>query len=613
MLGIIAIILNIILFKTTPDTNTTRMSLIFMAIGVLSIIFSTLHIYPLGSLTGTSTQLINSIFLFIFAPIALKTTNIVFKEKKDFLGVNIALFIIARLAWEIVFPRHITFSSDHLAFTGLFTFLILSQTIDINIKSLTSIKKPSQIIHVIGIIASLLCIFMFYNNSAKILTLILLPSAYIFQYVISKRLPKNIAEYISTALPIVTGIVMTISIYLLTSFKVIGSTGFWKIIWECGMFLDSLANSITPKIFFVGWGWGNINDLIMNEVWLPGISNTHLNESATNKLMGLINGLGINHVHNEISQYFIAGGILFVALYIAMWGYVAWCARKNKLAIAVLTVICALYTVWFNATSDIVLLIVMLGVVVANKNTSAKNTTKPIIKNALALYSTIGLVLYCGFTSIFYIPYVKCLETQISKEAFYGTWYTGEKTGFRTEKLIFRKQILKYLNQLSDNKKISQNQMTYLIDMLDILKKKSNMQNSNNNLELCYIYTFLFNIKSAPQIEKIRQREFPHWTTAVSRVIQNYSNRPDLIVTYLQWHTNRGFDEAVSQITKQALAVNPNNAVALYWRGLLFIKNGNALGERMIEDAYKNNINRYQTTNSKYYEKYKHLSDPAYR
>ena len=82
----------------------------------------------------------------------------------------------------------------------------------------------------------------------------------------------------------------------------------------------------------------------------------------------------------------------------------------------------------------------MFGVVVSNKGiiakenlakeTIAKETTKPIIKNALVLYSTLGLIIYCVFASIFYIPYLKCLETKISKEAFYGTWYTGDKNWF---------------------------------------------------------------------------------------------------------------------------------------------------------------------------------------
>ena len=327
----------------------------------------------------------------------------------------------------------------------------------------------------------------------------------------------------------------------------------------------------------------------------------------------MINGLGLNHIHNEIAQYLTAGGILFVALYIIMWGYVSWCARKRKFVIAILTTLCALYTVWFTFTGDIILFLVMFGVVVSNKGTLAKETTKPIIKNALVLYSTIGLIIYFVFASIFYIPYLKSLETKISKEAFYGTWYTGDKTGFRTEHYIFRNNAIKHLYALSNNKKLFQHQMTYLIDILDILKKKSSLQTPDVNLELSTIYSTLFTIKTSPQIEKIRQREFPNWATVTVRVMQNYPNRPELIMPYLQWHTQRGFDEAVDQITRQALTINPNNAVALYWRALLFIKHDNALGERILEDAYKNNINRYHVTQPEYYEKYKHLLDPAYR
>ena len=618
ILGVIAIILNIILLKKTPDINTTRASLIFMTIGMLSILFSAFNKYPPFNLTGEATQLISGIFLFIVAPIILKTTNIVFKEKKDLLGVSISLFIIVRLAWELVYPTHISHSSDFLAFTGLFTLIILSYTIHIDIKSIKSIKniegikRPSQIIQIIAIIASLLCIFAFNNKTAKLLTLILLPSVYIFQYGISRKLPKNIAEYISTALPITTGIVMTILIYLSTSFSIVSSSGWAHTLWQRGEILESLINSITTKVFFIGNGWSNINAFISNQVWSSGISNTHLNETLPD-LAPLTIGLGVNHLHNEIAQYLTAGGILFVVLYIIMWGYLSWCARKNKFTIAVLTTLCALYTMWFTFTGDIVLFLVMFGVVVSNKGTLAKDTVKPVIKYALVLYSTIGLIIYCSFTSIFYIPYVKSLETKISKEAYYGTWYTSDKTGFATEQGILRKTIINHLRALSNNKKIFQDQMTHLIDTIELLKKNSNSHNPTINLELSTIYTRLYTIKSSPPIEEIRQREFSNWASSIINVIESHPNRPDLIIRYLEWHTQRGFDEAVDQVTKRALMANPNNAVALYWRGLLFIKHGNPLGQKILEDAYKNNINRYQKTDPKYYAKYKHLLDPAYR
>ena len=81
------------------------------------------------------------------------------------------------------------------------------------------------------------------------------------------------------------------------------------------------------------------------------------------------------------------------------------------------------------------------------------------------------------------------------------------KTGFRTEHYIFRNIAFKHLYALSNNKKLFQHQMTYLIDILDILKKKSSPQTPDVNLELSSMYHTLFNIKTSPQIEKIRQRE----------------------------------------------------------------------------------------------------------
>ena len=48
-------------------------------------------------------------------------------------------------------------------------------------------------------------------------------------------------------------------------------------LWQRGSFLESLANSITAKVFFIGDGWGKTNALISNELWVQGVSNTHLN------------------------------------------------------------------------------------------------------------------------------------------------------------------------------------------------------------------------------------------------------------------------------------------------------------------------------------------------
>ena len=67
----------------------------------------------------------------------------------------------------------------------------------------------------------------------------------------------------------------------------------------------------------------------MNYGW-QGVSNTHLNTVSSNS-NGMINGLGLNHIHNEIAQYLTAGGIVFVALYIIMWGICFMVCTKKKI------------------------------------------------------------------------------------------------------------------------------------------------------------------------------------------------------------------------------------------------------------------------------------------
>ena len=591
---------------------------LFSGMGLLTLLFAPLHLYPLGGILGTPHQANNGIILFASAPILFLTSEYLYSKNKAYLQCLFSLFVIIRLIYEYLYPLSINASNDFLSVALLLLLIILISSFDKKSIPLKELKKPTNILSIIAIALSLYSIYAFNNESVKlamsfgaILAIVLVTIQHKFS-ALYKKLHKIIF-----LLPALISVSTTFIIYIL---QVIDTEILYNTsvtLWQRSTLLDMAVNAMGIKEWLIGNGWGLNNDLILNNVWVDGIVN-YSNNKLDSNFNSSINGRGINHIHNSLFEFLMSGGILMGLGYLSIYVFAGWSCRNRPILLSMWTAFALTETVWFMSPATMVIYIFALGITIVSNDTTSLKPTGFILKlkKIVVTKSFILLALFSIFMSTTYIPYVNKLSKKIPSETFYGTYYAPEKTGFRTEYFIWRKLYLLVFNDLAQGKYFQQDAITYTVDIIDSLKKKSNEGYKKSTIELNNLYKVLFNIQTKSNttlLEKFSPREFNNWATAVLRLAESYPKRYDLYVHYLSWHMDRQFYPAVDEMTKRLLRSDPNNPVALYWRGILFLEHDNPLGEDMIKDAFKLNVTRYQYVNPTYYKKYKSLQDPLYQ
>ena len=598
-----------VLYNEKQTEPSYKITMLFILIGLITIITAPFKQYPLGSLIGHSYQQFNSITLFIIAPAIIKITDYLKTKNNNVIEIMVVLFIISRIIHELIFPNRLTLSNDFMAFTGLFSLAIIAPTITKDFFNKLNIAK------IIGAICSVLMVLLSDNRTAIAILIVIPTFIIIFNYICKKIVKKETVHNINQIVPVSLLIISTIFILLGSIFGIFSDSNFTETLWQRGIFLQSAIDGFDLKTLLIGNGWGSSSNFILNHLWQDGVKVTKNNLLAIN-FDTIISNNGFQHIHNELFEYLISGGIIITTLYCTIWYKISKYSKNNIITIIILSSIAVLYSTWFTFTGDIVLFIVMIALI-ANK-ASKKQTQKSKYTNIMNVYVSFTCIILFIFNAFIYIPYLNKFNRGIPREFFYGSFYSGEKTGFTTEKYIIRRYVLGIFKKIENNEPISQKEIRYVVDSFDTLKKKAIEGNEIAIIEINMLYNKLFSIKhnnnkNSVTIKQLINREFDNWKTVVLLANDKFKNRIELASIYLEMHTILNFDQAVDDITKKLLISNPNNTVALYYRGLLLKKYKNNLGEEMLKESFKQNITRYQTVKPEIYEKYKQYLDPKYR
>lgn len=597
-----------VLYNEKQTEPSCKITMLFILIGLITIITAPFKQYPLGSLIGHSYQQFNSITLFIIAPAIIKITDYLKTKNNNVIEIMVVLFIISRIIHELIFPNRLTLSNDFIAFTGLFSLAIIAPTITKDFFNKLNIAK------IIGAICSVLMVLLSDNRTAIAILIVIPTFIIIFNYICKKIVKKETVHNINQIVPVSLLIISTIFILLGSIFGIFSDSNFTQTLWQRGIFLQSAIDGFDLKTLLIGNGWGSSSNFILNHLWQDGVKVTKNNLLAIN--FDTISNNGFQHIHNELFEYLISGGIIITTLYCTIWYKISKYSKNNIITIIILSSIAVLYSTWFTFTGDIVLFIVMLALI-ANK-ASKKQTQKSKYTNIMNVYVSFTCIILFIFNAFIYIPYLNKFNRGIPREFFYGSFYSGEKTGFTNEKYIIRQYVLGIFKKIENNEPISQKEIRYVVDSFDTLKKKAIEGNEIAIIEINMLYNKLFSIKhnnnkNSGTIKQLINREFDNWKTVVLLANDKFKNRIELASIYLEVHTILNFDQAVDDITKKLLISNPNNTVALYYRGLLLKKYKNNLGEEMLKESFKQNITRYQKVKPEIYEKYKQYLDPKYR
>ncbi|MGB1361474.1 MAG: hypothetical protein ACPG8V_05085 [Alphaproteobacteria bacterium] len=594
----------ILLLNQTENNNITKIILIFAGLGILTIINNLFNEYSFGGIIGNINSFNYGISGFIAIPLLILIASYLYKNNKNALIILITTFILTRTLIEFFSNKSVTFSNDFLAIPGFLSLMSLLLLKPIN--EIKTDKSAISIISLIGIVISIISILFIDNNSAKLL-LILTPITYLF---ITKTPLKKISWQIAFATPVI----ITILIYMVSTIPNVEKYTAIETLWVRSMYLDMAISSMDIRSFFIGSGWGDSGVDVIGEKWVDGISlyPGNATENTLSSHLLAIKGMNLFHTHNDLIEYLFSGGILITLLYITLNGFIGYSLRNTPVVLSLFISFLVLQSLWFYIIIDITVYALFIALAVSQNKEKVTIKLNKINKYIIPSNGMLAITLSV-FLIFTYTPYLKHFSVKIPQEFFSNNFYSANKTGGNNERYINRAIFQINLNNELTTNNASNLKLLYIVDSFDSYKRLYKMGNKLAIFELSTLYDLLFEDGNTENLNKIRKREFSNWATTVLEVYKNYPKLHDTSVVYLYWHFQRGFDEAIDEVTKRLLTINPENPVALYWRGKLFLKHNNDLGYKMIEDAFKLNITRYQMVDDKHYQKYKHLIEPRYR
>ncbi len=610
LINIFALILYIAHYKSDPPHIIYTL---FFGMSVITLIFAPFRDAWLGGIMGDIEFPIYGILFLISAPIYINAILRLCQKNIFIVPVILCTVTILRLILLIVFDITAVGNKD---FESLSAYVLLIGILaSVPWHTWTNTHIGLKILMGIGIITSIYPIIILENRTAQFALIFVSLATFIWLYMIQLWVKSEKYKHILyTITPTALLMGMTVMV-LIVKISTNTPDGMFNTIWIRGSFIERIITSLSWSDIIFGNGWGQSYTHIQDSIWVNGIDVTTDNKVDGSK-SEVVHGLGFSHSHNNIFESLLSMGILGFIFYCGLWIYLAWCLRHRMVVLAIFSGYATLNALWYHTTMDMILIILMISAICSHDSQIYRPCIRPFYTR---IYQTINvgiIVVAIGFYTLIYIPYIQALQSQkIPESAFNDQWYNGSATGLNMEVKIWRRFLLDMGKIFKKGNMPNKWAVTKFVDIVDTLKNKSNNGNIYATKELLTAYEIIFYTPTHthPILEAIRQREYEFWASAVLRANDQFNNRPELFTKYLSWHIDRDFHMAVMEVTKRLLAKNPDNAVAQYWRAMSLKLQGNTVeADQMFEQAFKNNVIRYQVVANDIYKKYKHLSNPIY-
>ena len=586
---------------------------IYMGFFIMSLItvgFAPLRPAWLGGIIGNIEIPTYSVMMLIIAPAYIKACIHIHQKNPVLLPMGLVIFSIWRFALFNIYGEVAIVNIDFESVTSYALLIAICASVP-----LSYFKNSSRWVKlavVLGICANIYIVYYAGNRTAIASLMGVSIGVAVWIYALRYGVKQDKSRYVLYALtPILAMIGATIVLYLYNTYSS-NSIDALRTLWSRGLFIRQILGGMTWSDMVFGTGWGQAYTTAQDTLWVDGFGVTPNNVFEA---YDYISGWGYLHSHNNLFEAFISMGVLGFAVYCAVWVYLSWCLRYRPWVLSIFTGYLVLNTTWYHLVTDMVTLPLMMTAIISNTvsvHTFAKN-----IYTKISEYMNMGLAgILILFFAVVYIPYIFAAQSkQMPESAFYDTWYNGDATNMSQELYAWRVYIYEMEKGFNTDSTPQQWMVTKLVDILDILKRQSQQGNRLATREILYAYDRLF-ISPAkhPVLEKVREREYPQWASAVLRANEQFNDRPELFKSYFAWHIDRDFHTAVMEVSKRILANNPYNAVALYWRGASLREQGKTdESDALLQQAFRHGISRYHPLQKSDYEKYKHLLDPRYR
>ena len=415
------------------------------------------------------------------------------------------------------------------------------------------------------------------NKTAVALMCLGGPAVYAFASWVRRRLPLRRAR---------TGLAwLPIAAFLLTCATVAGAVAYGEFdplysVWSRGLLILAGLTGIAgqPLALLTGFGWGAFNDLLYQHTFLPGVHG-FANGVWDPNWEGV--GAGAFHVHNDIIEAVLGGGLIGGALYATFYPAVIAGARRGMLVIGAVGwfLTAGSLCFWYPFMLSYPFLATAIAATTVPLGGLRASTAFPL--RGWVRAAGLGLVALLGAGAAMSFQDARAggdrlaaLNRQDPADIpAFGTFPPDHDRGGIHLWWLALNEAAAVGGALSADRPMTPSQAQWYGRLLDEVDSWTDRGHAGVRLEALSL-VLRNNLAAGPdsaELTALRARAFPGWEPALLRVIRRAPDRTDVAVPFLSFLAlTKQYSRTVA-VCDRIVALHPNDRVCLWYSGIAML------------------------------------------
>lgn len=329
-----------------------------------------------------------------------------------------------------------------------------------------------------------------------------------------------------------------------------------------------------PVAILTGFGWGSYNDILYLHNYLPGVHG-FVDGKWDPNWEGI--GAGAFHVHDDMFEAVLGGGLIGGGLYLAFFTSVVAGARRGMLAVGAVGWLLIMGSLSFWYPFMLCYPFVALAIAATTAPLGVMRLSRPVAMTGWMRGAGWTLTLVIGWGG--WLSYadakaggerLAALNRQdVAEIPVYGTFPPDHARGGVHLWWLALSETAFLGQQLAAGHPPTQAQAQWFARILTEAETWTATGRAGMRLEALTLAlrNELIANHEHTALASLRERELPRWEEAVLRVIRDAPARTDVAVPYLAYLMSRKEFAQVAEVCGQIEAFHPNDRVCQWYRG----------------------------------------------
>lgn len=563
-------------------------AMIPLALALLSLLLLPFATVPLISLLGTP-ELGEGILWFISAGILSALTNQISEHDlaRKIVGLSALLSLSINASLMLIHWDKPYYFDDYLAFSTLFTVLILANTWKIH----------TQKIFYLPLLAyTTLILYLVDNKTALALWCIGLPAHYVF-FIFLKKQSFTQQKKIATLFVFLGPLLIWLILGFLNHSSLIELGGKRETLWSRYQLSSVVVQTLqkNPSEWLTGRGWGAYPDASIASLDIER-SPLHQNDEKSHyTLWEFLFDRNPFHSHNELSEALLSSGILGMILMALWYGLPPLLSTQATLPLYTLIggITLCLGSLWFQVPTTLPFMAIALGSIPSHFHFRwiSDFFIKWVIKPVLFFTLIIG-----AYHQLQNLRHNEPLKRTPLYESMTASACGDHLVNFNAGGYL----LIQYFRDLEkafktlNKEELALHQMPERLRWIHCVVDRQWEHNPSLRLMSSDLITYSDWAFFEDDPERIPPWIFQGWENKIHRWLSVAPNRTDLIAPYLMWQLTNGQEAQIQPLLNRILKDNPNDPVGLWFSGIALLNDEKTatLGQRRMQRALLLGIDR---------------------